>query len=433
MINKTITNIDRGISQESVDNAWEINAFYNTASTDTTSAVYSYKKFTDTSIKYDNFYEIYQNTWQSISIRPDGRLENVVTSSLNQFNKNIILSVYSNEEHTGSGYLELFQIGYANINGSGSEYGPEIVNIYGDLENIQKQETKTLYNSIKNLFFPTGEFTLETTEIKDFLFLSVRSSFLGDGVYPGSIEFNMSKLFTDDFPIIDIEGPATPFSFIDRKINGTNIGYILSGSIQSGPFLDTFGNEFKYGYVHYPSGTIILDATKLVVYLGFTRGTTQSAPNENWKFPEQGFLSLYAAIFGNIIKYNPDSGIINTPLGSTFSIKTYNKINYTIYQCELEKSEFNYSNNITYRDTNTNTFKVKKFVSSSNYQDTLFTGSNGQILSSSNSSTYQNPEAFITTVGLYSDTYDLIAVAKLSKPIRKNYDKKIIINIRLDF
>jgi hypothetical protein len=109
------------------------------------------------------------------------------------------------------------------------------------------------------------------------------------------------------------------------------------------------------------------------------------------------------------------------------------KINYSLYECQLEKTEFNYSNNITYRDTKTNTFKVKKFVSGSSYEDNLFTGSLGTIYSSSNASTYQNPEAFITTIGLYSDTYDLIAVAKLSKPIRKNYDKKIIINVRLDF
>jgi len=431
MIEKTITNIDRAISEDAVNTSWEIANEYNTQREKLN--IYSYKPFAESNIRYDNFYEIQQNTWQSISKLANGKLENVTTSSLNNFDKNILLSVYSSENQTGSAYLELFQIGYANINGSGSQYGEPIIDIYGDTDFLKKQETKSLYLSIKNLILADGPLVLEESPVNDFVFFSVKSAFLSDGIQPETLELHMSKLFTDDFPIIDIEGPATPFSFIDRRINGTNIGYILSGSINGGSFKDSFGNEFKFGYIHYPTGTILFDATKLVVYLGFTRGSTQIAPDEDWKMPEQAFLSIYAAIFGNILKYNPDSGIINTPIGSTFALKSYSKINYTMYECELEKTEFNYSNNITYRETNTNSFKVKKFVSASNYQDNVFTGSDGQILSSSNASTYQNPESFITTVGLYSDTYDLIAVAKLSKPIRKNYDKKIIINIRLDF
>jgi len=428
MIEKNITNIDRGITEQNVNFAWE-NALLYASSSMIDKSVYAYKKFNSENIRYDNSYQILQNTWAQISTASNAQLQNIVTSSVNYFDKNVIIPIYLNTAHTQSAYLELFQIGYANKNGSGSLYGSQSVNIYGDLGYIKKEQTRTLYNNIKRLFTNTNSLTLDNAEVNDFVFFSVANQFLGDGIAPETLQLHMSKLDTSGFPAIDIEGPAEPLIFIDRKIQGTNIGYILSGSSTTGPFRNATGIEVKYGLINYSSGIFILASNRLLSNLGFSRGTTGVAPNEDWKMPEQAFVSMYAAIFGTI----PGSGITNTPVGSTFALKSVQNINYSLYECELEKTEFNYSNNITYRDTKTNTFKVKKFVSGSSYEDNLFTGSLGTLYSSSNASTYQNPESFITTIGLYSDTYDLIAVAKLSKPIRKNYDKKIIINVRLDF
>lgn len=425
MIEKNITNIDRGISKESVDSSWELLQLQQPT---TPENVYAYKKIAESNIRYDNFYTLKQNTWQSIAFNQYGKIENVFTSSIKYFDENTVLSVYTNQLYTQSLYLEAFQIGYANANGSGSTFGAQEINIYGDSEYIKKQQTKSTYNSIKKLF-TDGNLEIDTTTINDFVYITIKNQYLFDGIEPETLELHMSRLYTDDWPTIDIEGPAQPIVLIDRKIQNTNIGYILSGSINSGSHKNVDGNERKFGYIDYLSGTIILTGDRLIGDLGFRRGATTTGSNEAWRMPEQAFLSIYAAINGTI----PGSGIFNTPIGSTFSLKSTQKVNYVIYQCDLEKQEFNYSNNITYRDKNTNSFKVKKFVSASSYQDTLFTGSNGQIFSSSNSSTYQNPESFVTTIGLYSDTYDLIAVAKLSKPIRKNYDKKIIINVRLDY
>ena len=43
------------------------------------------------------------------------------------------------------------------------------------------------------------------------------------------------------------------------------------------------------------------------------------------------------------------------------------------------------------------------------------------------------PQTFITTVGLYNDNGDLLAVAKLSKPLKKDFTKEALIRVKLDF
>jgi hypothetical protein len=429
MIEKNLTNIDRGITQQKIDSDWELKKLVDYAPIN--NIPYAYKRFPGESIKYDNQYKIVSNTWQQFASSSfDDGISNIVTSSIKYFDENVIVPVYYQHSHTGSTYLEMFQIGFANKNGSGSLYGDQSFNIFGDFEYENQQQPKSLYSQIKSLFVDKSQLLiLDSIEIKDFVFFSIKSQYLFDGLEQETFEIHLSKLDTSAFPQIDIEGPFTPLVFIDRKIEGTGYGYILSGSLASGRYLSN-GMEKKYGLIDYSSGTILFDTNRLIQELGFSRGTTGATPNEEWKLPMQMFYSLYSAIFGTI----PGSGILNTPVGPTFRLKSTQNVNYTIYQCDVEKIEFNYSNNITYRDPKTNSFKVKKFVSSSNYGDNIVTGSvPGSFFTSSNSSNYQNPEAFITTVGLYSDTYDLIAVAKLSKPIRKNYDKKIIINVRLDY
>ena len=43
------------------------------------------------------------------------------------------------------------------------------------------------------------------------------------------------------------------------------------------------------------------------------------------------------------------------------------------------------------------------------------------------------PQSYITTVGLYNDSNDLIAVAKLSRPLLKDFTKEALLRIKLNF
>ena len=46
---------------------------------------------------------------------------------------------------------------------------------------------------------------------------------------------------------------------------------------------------------------------------------------------------------------------------------------------------------------------------------------------------FKNPKSYITQIGLYSDANELLAVAKLSKPLLKSFSREALIKIKLDF
>ena len=43
------------------------------------------------------------------------------------------------------------------------------------------------------------------------------------------------------------------------------------------------------------------------------------------------------------------------------------------------------------------------------------------------------PQVYVTTVGLYNDSNDLVAVAKLSRPLLKDFTKEALVRIKLDY
>ena len=96
-----------------------------------------------------------------------------------------------------------------------------------------------------------------------------------------------------------------------------------------------------------------------------------------------------------------------TTIQSAF-IDTEEDINSQFYFVRAKNSEFNYTNN-------------PSFTSGSSKGTILF------------SSMRMNPKVLITTVGLYNDENDLLATAKLSQPIAKDFTKEALIRVKLDF
>jgi hypothetical protein len=82
------------------------------------------------------------------------------------------------------------------------------------------------------------------------------------------------------------------------------------------------------------------------------------------------------------------------------------ELNSTIYFCRADHNEFNYSANPTYL-------------------------SSSQIRVKNNST--DTPVSYFTTVGLYSADNELLAVAKLSEPLRKDPTQNYTIRVRLDY
>ena len=76
------------------------------------------------------------------------------------------------------------------------------------------------------------------------------------------------------------------------------------------------------------------------------------------------------------------------------------------------------------------------FRAAISYNDLNYT-TNPSIINTSGSLIYSdliyNPTTFITTVGLYNDNNDLLAVAKLSRPISKNFTKILTLQVKLNY
>ena len=60
----------------------------------------------------------------------------------------------------------------------------------------------------------------------------------------------------------------------------------------------------------------------------------------------------------------------------------------------------------------------------------LRSGSTGEVIYDS---FINNPQVYLTTVGLYNDSNELLAVAKLSKPLKKDFTKEALVRVKLDF
>lgn len=82
------------------------------------------------------------------------------------------------------------------------------------------------------------------------------------------------------------------------------------------------------------------------------------------------------------------------------------ELNSTVYFCRANHNEFNYSSNPTYLSSSKLVVK---------------------------NTTTDNPVSYITTVGLYNDNRELLAVAKLSEPLKKTPDTEFTLRVRLDY
>jgi hypothetical protein len=83
------------------------------------------------------------------------------------------------------------------------------------------------------------------------------------------------------------------------------------------------------------------------------------------------------------------------------------------YFIRVMNREFNYSNNPTYVYDGTDDIHPKGTIYNEDF--------------------INDPKTYITTVGLYNDSNELVAVAKLSRPALKNFSNELLIQVRLDF
>ncbi len=328
-------------------------------------------------------------------------LNTLYTSSL-QFSSpsgKFFLNVYQGDVDVTSSLLPQFSIAYGHISGSGSSYFNPLVQ--------DKTHTRDIYGQFRSLIYgdenTSFQFGGSSYTSYDIIVISVNRARFKESFNPGSF-FLTLKSGSNQIGLVDDSTVTTTSTYI-----GTSRVYqILSGSYNTSlnvatPSSSNYTPSGSYGIMIPDEGLIILNPRALSLPVG-PLGGINAVFNNDSSTQVNTFFSL-----------NPTSGSINNrmvfdmlnlPSPPTFSLQNYETISSRYFFTHVKNSEFNYTSNPTIIDSNGNLL----------YTQLVY-----------------NPQTFITTVGMYNNAGDLLAVAKLNKPLVKDFTKELLLRVKLDF
>lgn len=296
---------------------------------------------------------------------------------------------------------QVFSVAYGHYAGSGSlSQGGEA----GDTP------SKAIYSQYRLLCLEqdTRLFTLgntSSTTVNHFYAINFNRSRVGDKLDPGNFELCIAELngtayansvFTGSN--VTVSASNKVITLIDDSVDKSDgLGYngipspvrnLVSGSLSNG--IHNPSAPHYYGLVYSDLGTIIISADSLNASSSFNTVTGSNINGDN-------SLKLFKAISGSAI----------TGLG--FTARAVDVKQQDFYFVRIGNSDYNYSTNPTY-----------------------VTGSGTGLL---NNSKFSNePVTYITSIGLYDRPGgDLLAVAKLSKPLQKSFNSELSITVKLEY
>ncbi len=213
---------------------------------------------------------------------------------------------------------------------------------------------------------------------------------------------NLSRLLTkDQIKKGSVSITLGTGSWADSDNSSLAKTFTDSAASNTGGTLNTVGGDYGVlsssadgigGIVFYQAGMMVLTSS---IWAGTTDFFSSSAAG-NRTFDQQlvsGSISGSADAFRHRMQ--------NIQFNNT------TEINSTVYFCRASHNKFNYSNNPTYLSEST--IRVK------------------------NGNPTNPPISYITTIGLYNSSNELLAVAKLSEPLRKDPTNELTLRVRLDY
>jgi len=308
------------------------------------------------------------------------------------------LDVYN--ELTSSGTAEVqFSIAYGHVNGFGA---PTITD-----NDDSTLPTKATYNQYKNVLLDSSDpyFSIYLsssaagivaggTDMTSFYAININRARYKERLDPGNISIDLSGSVGFVTLIDDSGGTDENVTTAGRVYNlvsgSLNIGTAATASINS----YAAKNGQGYGLFYPDMGIILLNPSALSasvdIKLAPAYNSIRNVYHQN-NGNNSGSVALLMAISG----------------GMDFQVRRTENVSTSHYFVRANNREFNFSNNPTFV-----TGSVGAFV------QPLFE---------------RDPHVYITSVGLYDDANELLAVAKTSKPIEKSFDKEIAIKVKLDF
>jgi hypothetical protein len=349
-------------------------------------STFSYKEFSPDSISVNQREVVTAPLWSNAQ----SSLTSVFTSSAQSSNEKRYYYEIFNSQSSAQGAESQFSLAYGHIYGSGSGTGS-----YG--QNLLDYPTKAVYSQYKQLLLNASEtlFKFSNDETSEYIYvININRARYKDRMDTSTWQLNLAKLTSGG----TLDAPTAIVSLIDDSgasstelaSQGGRVYYIRSGSVANG--INT-SDTTPWGLFYPDYGVIILNGKAVDASASFfTKNNPATASGDDNAF--RFFTSISGAIASN-------------PSTLGFRGATSEVLHSTYYFARLQNNEFNYTTNNTFYSGSSNILKWP--------------------------SMYDNPKTYVTTIGLYDDFYNLLAVAKLNKPIAKTFDKELVIKIKIDY
>ena len=354
-----------------------------------------YTRFSDNDIVTRQAQELVTSTWTNntnnlqVVHTASSQADFSTATSSGQF----FIDVYNGASSDAASEVQ-YAISYGHKEGSGS------LDFTNDTGSFGLSATKVIYNQYRQLHFndDTQTFTFGTHTPDDIFVININRARYKQRLTLGSLNLHISGTTKGD------EGSAAPTNHggiihltDDSVTNGqagtSNLGpyyNVVSGSngVLSGSVTNQVGGSSSFGFFYPEAGIIILNAD------AFANSDTGS------------LLITSGSEDANTSAKNHETLLEHISAAGHFIIDTTEEINSQFYFCRARNDQFNYTNNESFVDANKNIrFESMKL----------------------------NPKVFITTVGLYNDAFELVAIAKLSQPVAKDFTKESLIRVKLDY
>ena len=289
--------------------------------------------------------------------------------------------VYGTNPQSNSSAKAQFSIAYAHLNGSGSKGAIGVDGLRASAA-IYRQLSNTLLGPNERQFTFAGTGTHITPK---FVYaISVGREFLREKMDPGNWELHISGSGNTLLKFIDDSGATT-----NPTVNqGGRVFNIVSGSIATGTAVTKTAAASQegggYGLFYPDLGILVFNGPVLntSASLGHVSASNTNGDNNN-KFYER------------------------IRVAGKFQARREEVITSQHYFVRAGNQEFNFSSNPTFSTASDGSFTIPTY--------------------------FKNPKSFITQVGLYNDANELLAVAKLSKPLLKSFSREALIKVKLDF
>ena len=281
-----------------------------------------------------------------------------------------------------------FAVAYGHKTGGGA-YNHNSNTDYG-----LQYPTRAIYAQYKALVLdPTDDkFTINGSDLDDIWVVNINRARIKEKLDPGNWELRLSGSSGTLRLIDDSLQGMNPYGSVDAPSQGGRVYNVMSGTIElpdDDPDFAVPTGSTKYGFAYPDLGIVILSPRLLESSIGVS--------------------PISASLVGNLLTPHTNLSAFVAALngGAFFRARSEEDITSTHYFCRIQNKDYNFSNNPTF-----------------------FTGSDGSF---TNASFFKDPKVYITTVGLYNENNELLAVAKLSKPLLKSFSKEAVIKVKLDF